>query len=319
MASILITGASGFVGRNLAAYLVNKNNHIITVSRRPVTEFVADNITSHVCSDEEFFSEAFWTSLLSNIDCVIHLAGIAHRFSAEYDNADLYFRINRDITVNLVNACVKSGVNKIIYISTIGVYGKHPDDIVDELSPFMPDNPYAFSKLEAEKEVVRICGSVSSDTKYIILRPPMIFGPSAPGNFSRLLQWIVNGRPLPFGLIENKRSMIYMENFCNVISQIILRDDIVDDDFVVADPDPVSIKELVTEMCKYSGIKCQLLPVPVTFLRIIARLTGMLDTIDTLTGNYIINAGKLYSLIDTSQFIPFKQAMKMSVSKEKPG
>lgn len=184
---ILLTGSSGFVGSRFLD-LYPKKKEILPVS-----------LQTTAVKDIDF----------TKVDTVLHCAGIAHRMEETDDQ--LYFAVNRDLTLKLAKAAKACGVKQFLFLSTIKVYGLDCTDspITVHSSPFTPNDPYGQSKLEAEEGLREL---ESADFKVVILRPPLIYGPGAKGNLHRLMQLVDSKNPIPLGNIHNQRSMVYVDN-----------------------------------------------------------------------------------------------------------
>jgi UDP-glucose 4-epimerase len=156
-----------------------------------------------------------WKSFdFSRFDVVFHVAGIAH-VSTKKSMKDLYFKINRDLAVETARLSKTAGVKQFIFMSSMIVYNSKETKITADTKP-NPDNFYGLSKLEAEEQILRL---QSNSFQTVILRPPMIYGPNSKGNFLKLK--ILAKKTLIFPDIKNKRSMLYIDNLCRVIKEII--------------------------------------------------------------------------------------------------
>lgn len=195
MKSVLVTGASGFVGTNFCqlsedAYQVN------CVSLRQTK------------IDQIDFSE---------VDVVLHLAGIAHRMKKTQE--DLYYSVNRDLTYELAKVAKRSGVNQFIFASTIKVYGFDSTDILLSLtSNCNPKDDYGRSKLQGEEQLMKLS---SPDFKVAVVRIPLVYGPGVKGNLNALMKLTLKFPLLPFGGIDNSRSMISVRNLVEYFRCII--------------------------------------------------------------------------------------------------
>lgn len=189
---ILITGQSSYVANKLDNWLKKTSSKYI--------------VTKESVRDDKWEDIRF-----SQFDVIIHVAGIAHK----KESKENYFLINRDLTKNIAEKAKKQGVKQFVFISTMNVYGNKLS-FIDETTPTIPNSYYGKSKLEAEQILL----SLESDFfKIAIIRPPMIYGPNCIGNYTKLSN-IAKVTPL-FPLFENKRSMIYIDNFTEFIKMVI--------------------------------------------------------------------------------------------------
>lgn len=220
MKHLMLTGSSGFVGKRFVPY--NKDRYQITsVSLR----------TTKV-------AEIDW----KGIDTVVHLAGMAHQMQKIDDQ--IYFEVNYHLTKELATAAKKAGVRHFIFISTIKVFGEHHKGILDENTPCEPKNdPYGESKLQAEKFLQSI---EAPDFIVAIVRPPLVYGPGVKGNLIRFLDLAQKPFPLPFANINNKRTMVFLDNLIALINQII--DTEASGLFLAGDRQPISTTKLIHDM-----------------------------------------------------------------------
>lgn len=195
MKKVLIIGENSYVGNSLIKWLNNFPNSYITSSIS-----VRDNFWK----EEDF----------SVFDVVVHVAGIAH-IKETKENTSLYYKVNRDLAIEVAQKAKNEGVNQFIFLSTMSVYGK-VTGVINKDTELKPNNNYGKSKLQAEK----LISSLEEDLfKVAILRPPMIYGKGCKGNYTRLAKAALQ-TPL-FPNIENKRSMIYIDNLSEFIRDLI--------------------------------------------------------------------------------------------------
>jgi len=285
---ILVTGASGFIGRNLIKVMVDQlyDFEIRAASRCNSTLF--DNKVEKAivpCVD----SNTYWDDALFDVECVIHLAAIAHN-----NDGDPY-SVNVEGTENLARQAAKFGVKRFIFISTIGVYGANNIDNYSEDSKKNPHNIYSESKLIAEEKLKKICQEC--EMEYVIIRPPLVYGGNAPGNFASLVKFVDLLPLLPFGMIKNQRSIISINNLCDFIIHAINHPFAANEEFVVADEFDVSIKDLTNAIAKGIHKTRWQVPVPETLLRLITKAIGKQGYADQLLGSLRIDSSKARCLL----------------------
>lgn len=213
MENTYLTGASGFIGKNLISFSEKRDIHFVCGNRSNPFNFY-------------------------NCKSVVHLAGRAHRMEEmATDYIQEYRQINRDLTLKLARNSVKMGLKKFIFISSVKVMGegwkKQKERLITktrkdlkrskvfiESDECRPDDPYSISKWEAEQGLVEVF-SGQSNIQCIILRLPMVYGPGNKGNMLPLLKCASKGIPLPIGSAKGKRSMIYVKNLCDAILKIL--------------------------------------------------------------------------------------------------
>ncbi len=252
MVNILVTGASGFIGTHLCKKLEADGHEVVRISRAQ---------TGDLASFEG------WHELLQNIDCVIHLAARVHQTDAKAaSDADAFQRDNVQATERLLNACEQIHINRFIFLSTIAVMGydsgNQPFKTSDTPQPF---NPYSQSKADAEALIQQ------SDIDWQIVRIPLVYGEGVRANFLSLVKWVKKGIPLPFGCVNNKRSIVYIDNLCDALTHIATVDTPAKRILHIADTSPISTKEMIKHVAYGLGKKPRLLPIPSNLLRLAAK------------------------------------------------
>ncbi|MGU8054703.1 NAD-dependent epimerase/dehydratase family protein [Streptococcus suis] len=198
MKRVLITGANSYIGTSFEKY-VKENN----------VDFEIDTLDLLNPKWDEFDFTPY--------DSIFHVAAIVHKNEKKI-NPDLYFSVNRDLPVKLANIAKIQGVKQFVFLSSMSVYGNHYEEI-SFYTKEIPNTYYGKSKLEAEKLLEKLD---SNSFKVVILRPPMVYGPNAKGNYSRLSK--LSKILVVFPKVENQRSMIFIDNLLEFIVQIILRE-----------------------------------------------------------------------------------------------
>lgn len=292
MSSILVTGTNGFIGRNLCKELLYRGWQVKGVVRStskndlPVgVEPIEVETIDHVVQ---------WGDILSKIDVVIHLAARVHILKEIEDNPIYEFRkINVLGTERLASASACAGVKRLIFISSIGVNGESTNGnfFLEEDSP-NPSNAYALSKWEAEQ----VLHKVAQDTAkldIVVLRPPLVYGMNAPGNFDRLIRLIKSGMPLPFNRLKNKRSLIYIDNLVDAIIKCIEHPDAANQTFLVSDGQDVSTPELIRMIARAMGKKAILFQCPVSLLKMAGKVSGKSAEVERLVNSLQIDSTKI--------------------------
>lgn len=271
MKKILLTGATGFVGSDLLVKLIKNPNYQIFAASRS-TNSILEN-ACQVFTLGSFNSHTSWHEALADIDCVIHTAGRAHVLKKEPNALELFKESNTEATLNLARQAEALGVKRFIFVSSIGVNGAYtPNEPFSELSQPTPHTAYAISKMDAELGLLQI--AEQSEMEVVIIRPPLVYAAHAPGNFRRLLKLVKSGIPLPFGRINNSRSMIALENLIDFICRCIDHSAAANQTFLVSDGHNFSTKELVTLLAKGMDRKLTFVSVPPTCLKGLAKLLG---------------------------------------------
>lgn len=290
--SILVTGGNGFVGRAIVARLIENGVEVRSAVRQPVnveTDVLAPSLGS--CAD--------WHSPLKGMDAVIHTAARAHVLKEDADDPIGVFReINLNGTLQLARQAAELGVKRFVFISSIGVNGAQSTLPFNESHACHPHDPYAFSKLEAEQALLALAAQTGMEV--VIIRPPLVYGPGAPGNFASLVRYVQRGLPLPLGAVHNQRSLVALDNLVSLVLLCVnraLSPKAANQVFVVADGEDVSTSALLRKVARAAGRPCRLLPVPASWLRAGASLLGKRAVADRLLGNLQVDATKARTLL----------------------
>jgi nucleoside-diphosphate-sugar epimerase len=282
---ILVTGASGFIGRALIPLLIHSGHEVIATSRDPNSEI--PGATVHPIA--ELGPDTYWHEALRGVEAVIHLAARVHVMS---DNAPDPMaenrRINTEGTRKLAKDAATAGVHHFIFMSTIKVNGETTD-----VEPFRaydipaPKDPYAIAKLEAEEALLKEVRY--SDMRAAIIRPPLVYGPGVKGNFISLLNLCGKGWPLPVGSINNRRSLVYVGNLVDMVHRLIEEPPSTTGVYLCRDPQDVSTPELFRKVSWALGIKPLIIPFPLSLLRLGAALSGKTAAISRLTESLYVD------------------------------
>ncbi|WP_152055246.1 NAD-dependent epimerase/dehydratase family protein [Aliarcobacter butzleri] len=274
MKKLLITGSNGFVGN----YFINNYKSKYNIK---TFSFLKDDINSLDCSD---------------VDVVFHLSALVHQMGGA--SSEEYERVNVIQTLQLAKKAKESGIKQFIFMSTVAVYGEEKEKL-DENTICNPITPYGKSKLEAEKELLKL-----NDDSFIvsIIRPPMIYGKNAPGNIDSLVKLVKKLPIIPLGKIENKRSFISIQNLCFIINEIITQEK--QGIFLASDDEPLSTSRLIELVAKNLDKKVYLVKIPFfeSLLKILKpsfhkRLYGSLEIDNSITKEKL-NLKNLYSVED---------------------
>jgi nucleoside-diphosphate-sugar epimerase len=292
---ILITGGQGFVGSALATGALTKDLAVRVSSRQKPVALVAG---IEYCHTGDLGAATDWCSALAGIDVVVHCAGRAHVMNdSATDPLTLFRTANVEGTVRLARQAVAGGVKRFVYISSVGVNGVKttPGRPFTEIDEPSPHNAYAVSKREAELALLQI--ATESGMEVVIIRPPLVYGVGAPGNFGALMRAVRRGWPLPLGAIDNRRSLVGIDNLVEFITVCIGDPRAANQTFLVSDGHDLSTTALVRGMADAAGMPARLLPVPVSMLRAAATVLGRADQVQGLCGNLQVDSSKARSLL----------------------
>ncbi len=274
MNKFLITGSNGYLGSSFIDQFENKYL------------FEKFSLLNQKIEDINF----------DNIDIVLHCAALVHQ-KVEH-SYEKYYEINVKYPIKLAKIAKQNAVKQFVFISTIAVYGEDKEKL-DENTICNPITPYGKSKLEAEKELLKL-----NDDNFIvsIIRPPMIYGKNAPGNIDSLVKLVKKLPIIPLGKIENKRSFISIQNLCHLVDEIITQEK--QGIFLACDDEPLSTSKLIELITKNLDKKIYLIKIPFfeTLLKVVKpsfhkRLYGSLEVDNSITKEKL-NLQNPYSVED---------------------
>lgn len=263
---ILLTGASGFIGRHLLPKLIELGHHVIAPSRSPIPRLPRVN---HI-EVNDLRNPIDWSSIVSEVDVVIHLAGLAHTTAREED----LYATNTEITRSLGRASAKANVRQFIFVSSIlAQTGPSSPKVLSEDDEPTPTTAYGRSKLSAENAIKGL------NLPFTILRPVVVTGDDVKGNIGTLKRIAKLPIPLPFGGLNFPRSMVSIENIVSAIVFCMENDHSIRETFIVSDPHPTTIAELISRMRMHAGRPVHLFKVPQFLLSIPLSTLGLWEKV----------------------------------------
>lgn len=313
--TILLTGASGFVGR--AVHIAAQARGLVI---RPV--FRNDPLKVDLVGSKEPFIlaptldiESDWSQALSEVSTVIHCAARVHIMNDHESDPIVAFRkINVHGTLNLARQAANAGVRRFIFISSIKVNGEFtppghsftPEDVP------APEDAYGLSKAEAEAGL-RVLAS-KTGLEVTIIRPPLIYGPGAKGNFSKLLRLVSRGVPLPLGsIVENRRSFVALDNLVDLILTCVKHPGAANQIFLVSDGEDLSTSELLRKIASAQNRAPRLFPLPIGYIELLAKLLSKQEIAKRLLTSLSVDITKTCSLLDWRPVVSVDEGLKKSV------
>ncbi len=279
MKTVLITGASGFVGQRFCVN--NKDRYLIkTVSLQNAQIEDLD---------------------LSGVDVILHLAGIAHRMDKTDDS--LYFQVNYELTKKLAEAAKQAGVGHFIFVSTIKVYGDDYELLTPE-TMCRPNDAYGKSKLMAE---AALKDWETKDFIISIVRPPLIYGQGVKGNMQKLMGLVENRKYIPLGNINNKRSMLGLDNFVALLDRVI--ETRKSGTFLIQDSEPVSTSRLISEIAKGKNIQIKLISIPWVVRYTIKKIAP--EIYKRLFGSLVVDDSATRNLLNFEPPYSFEEGIRL--------
>jgi UDP-glucose 4-epimerase len=308
MRRILLTGATGFVGRHLCATLAGAP-YVLRAALHIPGAAPAGAVESAVVGSIDARTE--WGPALRGVDIVIHAAARAHRLN---DTAAApYLEVNARGTQRLVAAAAQAGVTRFIYLSSVKVNGEgtaerpyRADD-----APH-PEDVYANSKWLGERYLWEVSGS--STMQAVVIRAPLVYGPGVKGNFLRLLRWVDEARLLPLGGVQNRRSLVSAWALCNLLIHVVEHPAAVNRTWMVSDGEDISAPDLVRRLAHALDRPARLLNVPPPLLRLAANLLGRGADVRRLCDSLTVDIAPTRELLGWSPSLSVDEALIRTAS-----
>jgi len=290
--NILVTGASGFIGKALCAELI-QSGEFVRAAQRPVNPSNQADETVIVGS---IAGNTDWSKVLQGIDVVIHLAARVHVMQKAAGSLEDFRKVNVEGTLNLARQAIKAGVRRFIFISSIKVNG---ESTLPGLPYTAEDSPapvdvYGISKRETEDQLRQLADVTGLEV--VIIRPPLVYGAGVKANFQTMMRWLDRRVPLPLGAIDNRRSFVALENLIDLIIKCIHHPAAVNQVFLVSDGDDMSTTELLRRMAAALGKTERLIAVPEQLLIYVANYSGKRAIAQRLCGSLQIDMSKTCTL-----------------------
>lgn len=306
--SVLVTGGTGFVGSALMSELSKLEYDLRQLVRAEkkqddskVNRFYIDGLDSDVDLSDP----------LKDVDVVIHLAARVHVMDEKNENPHAeYRRINVESTMNLARQAAHLGVKRFIFISSVKVNGEltEKDILFRANDKPNPQDPYGISKLEAESALMQL--SKETGMEVVVVRPPLVYGPKVKANFLSMMKWLHKSIPMPFGKIDNKRSLVFIDNLVDLLIRLIDHPKAAGQVFLVSDDHDVSTTALLKSMSFALGKKTLLIPVPVFLLQAVFFLMGKSSLSQRLLGSLRLDISKTKEILDWTPPVSFEEGIK---------
>ena len=309
MTRVLVTGASGFVGSVLCPMLASVG-YVVRAAVRSgsaAPEGIAERITIG-----EIDGRTDWTEALRGVELVIHLAARAHVLDDSAEAAVLYAETNANGTQRLAAAAARCGVRRFIFLSTVKVNGEESaDHAYTSDDPPDPQDVYGRSKWQAERHLWEIAASAGMQAD--VVRAPLVYGPGVRANFLRLLRWVDHERPLPFGAVHNRRSLVSAWALCDLLIRLLDHPAAVNRTWMVSDGEDISTSELVRRIAAAMGRRAWLLPVPPRALRLAGRLLGRGAEMRRLCGSLTVDSTVTRAILGWAPPLSMGEALMRTV------
>lgn len=308
LAVIGITGATGFVGRALVEHLLANSAHPLRVAVRDGR--LSSSARVEVVNVPSLAPDNRWEGLVVGTDVVIHCAARVHVLSdSAGDPEHEYHQANVLGTLNLAEQAAAAGVRRFIFISSIKVNGEstEPGTAFHADAPAQPQDPYGRSKMQAEEALRQLASRTAMEV--VIIRPVLVYGPGVKANFRNMMRWLDKGLPLPLGAIDNRRSLVALDNLVDLIATCIDHPAAANQTFLVSDGRDLSTTELLRRMGTALGKAPRLLPVPTWLLRGAAAALGKAAFSQRLCGSLQVDISKTRDMLGWTPPVTLEDAM----------
>ena len=288
---VLVTGASGFVGRCLTANLTAAGRDVRAALRPSALLPASAGVESVVVGNLDETTD--WKAALNDVDSVVHLAARVHVMQDKaVDPLAEFRRVNVQGTLQLARQAVDAGVRRFVFISSIKVNGEGTLKGCRYTAGDVPApmDAYGISKLEAEQGLLTLAASTGLEV--VIIRPVLVYGPGVRANFLKMMRWLERGLPLPLGAIDNRRSLVSLDNLVSLILICLEHPNAVNQVFLVSDGEDISTTALMRRSALALGKSARLVPVPESVLTVIAGLLGKRDVAQRLCGYLQVDIAK---------------------------
>ncbi|CAI8790159.1 UDP-glucose 4-epimerase family protein [Pseudomonas chlororaphis] len=308
--SILLTGGSGFLGSALLRHLARTEAFTIVAALRPTHQVFSSNVRTFPIDNLSATTQ--WASAFEvPIDVVIHAAARVHVMSEVAADPLAEFRkVNVEGTLNLARQAAASGVSRFMFISSIKVNGENTDSGLafkaDDIAE--PSDPYGVSKLEAEVGLRALAAETGMEV--VIIRPVLVYGPGVKANFLSMMRWLDRGFPLPLGSINNKRSLVSLDNLIDLIATCMDHPNAANQTFLVSDGDDVSTPDLLRRLGRAMGKPARLLSVPRWMMEAGAAVLGKSAMVQRLFGSLQVDISKNYELLGWRPVVAMDDALR---------
>ncbi len=296
---VLVTGATGFVGRAVLIRLLNDGLAVPVAALRSPASAASGNfldVLSELVGPID--GETSWASALTGVDAVVHTAARVHVMADKSaDPLADFRRVNVDGTLNLARQAAAAGVRRFVFVSSVKVNGEQTltgQAFVESDVP-APQDPYGQSKHEAELGLCQLASKTGMEV--VIIRPPLVYGPGVKANFAALTRAVQLGWPLPLGAVNNKRSLVALDNLVDLIVMCLRHTAAANQTFLVSDGHDLSTTELVLGMAQAASVIARLWPVPVWALQAAAGVLGKGAAVQRLCGNLQVDISKARTLL----------------------
>lgn len=310
---LLITGSTGFVGGRLVSTL------LLDPAMQVTTLLRARPVGTPACLDysvvPDFSSIGAHHTAFNSVDVMIHLASRVHVMNEhDPDPLQAFRRVNVEHTMQLARSAAEAGVRRFIFISSVKVNGEAtlPGSPYTETDAPAPKDPYGISKLEAEIALQAIAAETGMEL--VIIRPVLVYGPGVRANFESMMRGLIKGVPLPLGALQNKRSLLALDNLVSFIKLCVTHRSAASQTFLISDDQDVSTTQLLRLLATALRCRARLLPVPAWVLVGGAALLGKKPVALRLCGSLQVDIHKARSMLGWEPPVTLEDGLKQTAN-----
>lgn len=307
--NILITGATGFVGRRLIEILSSQTQASLVAAIRSKKNTFSNKIKTVTIDD--LGPNNSWNDALDNIDVIIHTAARVHVMNNDLKDPLLEFRkVNVEGTLNLARQAAKTGVKRFVFLSSIKVNGESTtlNRPFTETDLPAPVDPYGISKFETEVGLFKLAEETGMEV--VCIRPTLVYGAGVKANFFNMMKWLYRGVPLPFGLIHNKRSLVALDNLVDFIVTCTEHPLAANQVFLVSDGEDLSTSDLLRRVAKALDRKSYLLSINQKLLELLLSLFGKKNIAQRLCGSLQVDISKAKKVLSWTPPVSVNEGLK---------
>lgn len=310
MLKVLVTGASGFVGRAICAHLQQHGYNVLAAARQAAISSLPANLTA--AGITAIHGDTDWSMHLQDIDVVVHLAARVHVMQDTAEDPLAAFRVvNTAGTLQLARQAAAAKVKRFVFLSSIKVLGESSGaECLSPQTPAAPEDPYAQSKWEAEQGLLELARQTGMEV--VILRPPLIYGPGVKGNFLRLISLVQQPLPLPFAAVANRRTLLYLANCCDLIRLTLEHPAAAGQILLMGDAEPIATRDLLRYLAVALQRPLHLWSVPVPVLKFLARTVGKGAEMDRLCDSLEVDIQATCQLLHWQPPFSVRQGLELT-------